>query len=118
MRQPPGPSHVTPDVSKRNSIPVTLRDPLNPPQPETPQKKNEDLPSAPESSSPKKKASATQKATLKKRKEEQQAQLHTYAASLFSELNLTVFKNGLPLDTKLNWNKRLLTTAGRAKWHR
>ncbi|RXW18447.1 hypothetical protein EST38_g7416 [Candolleomyces aberdarensis] len=117
MRQPPPQSPVT-NVFKRVSIPITSRDPLNAPQPETPQRKNADLPTAPESSSPKKKASGTQRVTLKKRKEEQQAQLHSYAASFFRELNLTVFKSGLPVDTKLNWNKRLLTTAGRAKWHR
>ncbi|KAF8633981.1 hypothetical protein AX15_001158 [Amanita polypyramis BW_CC] len=41
-----------------------------------------------------------------------------YAEELFSELNGAVFKDKLPKDTKLTWNKRLLTTAGRAKWHR
>ncbi|KAK2461725.1 hypothetical protein APHAL10511_006188 [Amanita phalloides] len=41
-----------------------------------------------------------------------------YAEELFSELNNAVFKNGLPMDTKLTWNKRLLTTAGRANWRR
>jgi thioester reductase-like protein len=40
-----------------------------------------------------------------------------YAQVLFTELNHVVFGDGLPKDTKLNWNKRLLTTAGRAKWH-
>ncbi|KAF8060981.1 SprT-like family-domain-containing protein [Lyophyllum atratum] len=30
----------------------------------------------------------------------------------------SVFKNGVPKDTKLNWSKRLLTTAGKARWHR
>lgn len=41
-----------------------------------------------------------------------------YAQELFTELNAFVFKNKLPQDTKLNWNKRLLTTAGRAKYRR
>ncbi|KAG5715917.1 HMG box-containing protein C19G7.04 [Termitomyces sp. T112] len=41
-----------------------------------------------------------------------------YAQKLFEELNRSVFENKLPKETKLNWNKRLLTTAGRAKWHR
>ncbi|KAG6820346.1 hypothetical protein H0H93_001791 [Arthromyces matolae] len=42
----------------------------------------------------------------------------SYAQKLFEELNRSVFENKLPTDTKLNWSKRLLTTAGRAKWHR
>lgn len=42
----------------------------------------------------------------------------TYARSLFEELNRSVFEDKLPKETKLNWSKRLLTTAGRAKWHR
>ncbi|PFH54709.1 hypothetical protein AMATHDRAFT_135041 [Amanita thiersii Skay4041] len=41
-----------------------------------------------------------------------------YAEDLFRELNRVTFKGNLPEDTKLIWNKRLLTTAGRAKWHR
>jgi len=44
--------------------------------------------------------------------------LALYAQELFVELNRLVFKDGLPTNTKLNWNKRLLTTAGRARWHR
>ncbi|KAG2146512.1 SprT-like family-domain-containing protein [Suillus bovinus] len=53
-----------------------------------------------------------------RRKAEEQARREKYAAQLFEELNSTIFNNGLPRETKLNWNKRLLTTAGRAKWHR
>ncbi|KAF8349845.1 SprT-like family-domain-containing protein, partial [Amanita rubescens] len=41
-----------------------------------------------------------------------------YAEDLFSELNEEVFKSSLPKETKLTWNKRLLTTAGRASWRR
>ncbi|KAG2754506.1 hypothetical protein P692DRAFT_20854246 [Suillus brevipes Sb2] len=51
-------------------------------------------------------------------KAEEQTRREKYAAQLFEELNSTIFNNGLPIETKLNWNKRLLTTAGRAKWHR
>ncbi|KAL0950591.1 hypothetical protein HGRIS_007383 [Hohenbuehelia grisea] len=40
-----------------------------------------------------------------------------YAEELFKDLNETVFKDALPKDTQLNWSKRLLTTAGRARWH-
>ncbi|KAF8912916.1 SprT-like family-domain-containing protein [Gymnopilus junonius] len=49
-------------------------------------------------------------AELKRRKE--------FAQILFTDLNQLVFKQGLPANTQLNWNKRLLTTAGRAKFHR
>jgi hypothetical protein len=48
----------------------------------------------------------------------EQARREQYAQSLFDELNRDVFGGALPAETKLNWNKRLLTTAGRAKWHR
>ena len=48
----------------------------------------------------------------------EQARREQYAKRLFTELNQVVFKEGLPKETKLVWNKRLLTTAGRAKWHR
>jgi hypothetical protein len=48
----------------------------------------------------------------------EQQRRHDYAQQLFDELNASIFKGGLPNDTALNWNKRLLTTAGRAKWHR
>ncbi|KAF8665092.1 hypothetical protein AX16_000560 [Volvariella volvacea WC 439] len=48
----------------------------------------------------------------------ERARREAYAQQLFDELNKTVFGNELPSDTKLMWNKRLLTTAGRAKWNR
>lgn len=54
----------------------------------------------------------------KQGKAEEQGRREKYAAQLFEELNSTIFDNGLPRETKLNWNKRLLTTAGRAKWHK
>ncbi|OAX44842.1 hypothetical protein K503DRAFT_764726 [Rhizopogon vinicolor AM-OR11-026] len=51
-------------------------------------------------------------------KAEEQARREKYAEKLFAELNSTIFNDGLPRETKLNWNKRLLTTAGRARWHK
>ncbi|EIW86403.1 hypothetical protein CONPUDRAFT_46822 [Coniophora puteana RWD-64-598 SS2] len=48
----------------------------------------------------------------------EQARRESYATQLFNDLNQTVFSGGLPSKTKLVWSKRLLTTAGRAKWHR
>ena len=41
-----------------------------------------------------------------------------YAQQLFDELNEAVFKSALPKETKLSWNKRLLTTTGRAGWRK
>lgn len=49
--------------------------------------------------------------------ETEQSRREAYAQQLFDELNASVFGSGLP-HVKLVWNKRLLTTAGRAKWHR
>jgi len=48
----------------------------------------------------------------------QQAERAAYAQTLFDELNRTVFAGGLPVETALIWSNRLLTTAGRARWHR
>jgi hypothetical protein len=49
--------------------------------------------------------------------EAEQSRREGYAQALFDDLNATVFSNELPA-VKLVWSKRLLTTAGRAKWHR
>ncbi|KAH9060692.1 SprT-like family-domain-containing protein [Lactarius vividus] len=48
----------------------------------------------------------------------EQAERAAYAQSLFDDLNLSVFDGGLPATTTLVWSNRLLTTAGRARWHR
>lgn len=48
----------------------------------------------------------------------EQAERAAYAESLFDELNRGVFAGGLPVETSLVWSNRLLTTAGRARWHR
>jgi hypothetical protein len=56
--------------------------------------------------------------TKKVKAEAEAARLESYAEILFSELNKAVFQNKLPQSTKLVWSKRLLTTAGKAKWHR
>jgi hypothetical protein len=48
----------------------------------------------------------------------EQAERAAYAQSLFDELNRAVFASGLPVETSLIWSNRLLTTAGRARWHR
>ncbi|KAH9486658.1 HMG box-containing protein C19G7.04 [Psilocybe cubensis] len=56
--------------------------------------------------------------TKKAQLEAEQRRLHAYAQQLFNDLNKYVFNQQLPEGTLLNWNKRLLTTAGRAKYHR
>jgi hypothetical protein len=48
----------------------------------------------------------------------EQEERAAYAESLFGELNRSVFAGGLPVETTLTWSNRLLTTAGRARWHR
>lgn len=60
----------------------------------------------------------TKRMTKKELERQKQAQLESYAQNLFNDLNKTVFNNQLPADTALLWNKRLLTTAGKARWHR
>jgi SprT-like family len=70
------------------------------------------------STTPKKPRTGAPRTSKKKAREEEQARLRQEADILFKELNRTIFAGGLPEETKLNWNKRLLTTAGRAKWHR
>ncbi|EJF58453.1 SprT-like family-domain-containing protein [Dichomitus squalens] len=55
----------------------------------------------------------TKKALLQLELERRRA----YAQTFFNELNESVFAGGIPANTELQWNKRLLTTAGRAHWH-
>ena len=57
----------------------------------------------------------TSKKALMQAEQEEHA---AYAQSLFDELNRMVFAGGLPVETTLVWSNRLLTTAGRARWHR
>jgi hypothetical protein len=56
--------------------------------------------------------------TSKARAVTEQKEREEYAQQFFDDLNKTVFGDGLPSDTKLDWNVRLLTTAGRARWHK
>ncbi|KAH7929391.1 hypothetical protein BV22DRAFT_1116952 [Leucogyrophana mollusca] len=60
----------------------------------------------------------TPRITKKAQAAAEQARREKYASEPFVELNRTVFNGGLPKETKLNWSKRLLTTAGKARWHR
>lgn len=75
-----------------------------------------DTPSRP-ANDPVKKGKAP-RVTKKALREAEQARREKYAEELFEELNTSVFNDGLPKETKLNWSNRLLTTAGRAKWRR
>ncbi|KIJ68615.1 hypothetical protein HYDPIDRAFT_106831 [Hydnomerulius pinastri MD-312] len=68
--------------------------------------------------SPSKSAAKQPRISKKAQVAEDQARRERYATELFAELNRTVFGDGLPRETQLEWSKRLLTTAGRARWHR
>ncbi|KAG6857641.1 hypothetical protein H0H87_010209 [Tephrocybe sp. NHM501043] len=59
----------------------------------------------------------TPRISKKAQAEAEQERRVLYAQQLFQELNHSVFDDKLPKETKLIWSKRLLTTAGRAKWH-
>ncbi|KAH9921399.1 SprT-like family-domain-containing protein [Fomitopsis serialis] len=48
----------------------------------------------------------------------EQQRRERYANTFFDEMNRLVFGHGLPSKTELKWSKRLLTTAGKANWHR
>ncbi|PAV21792.1 hypothetical protein PNOK_0174900 [Pyrrhoderma noxium] len=59
----------------------------------------------------------TQKA-IKEIEKQKEELLVEYAKNLFIELNASVFEGRLSENTDLQWNKRLQSTAGRAKWRR
>jgi hypothetical protein len=67
-------------------------------------------------------ASSTPRGSKGTSKQAQEAakrkELEEYAQQFFDDINQNVLGNGLPADTKLVWNVRLLTTAGRARWHK
>ncbi|KAI1786310.1 SprT-like family-domain-containing protein [Ganoderma leucocontextum] len=60
----------------------------------------------------------TPRMTKKALHERELERRRTYAQAFFDELNKLIFGGGIPASTELQWNKRLLTTAGRAHWHR
>ncbi|KAK7468505.1 hypothetical protein VKT23_003011 [Stygiomarasmius scandens] len=68
-------------------------------------------------------AASTSTSPMKKRtsakakREERLNELKEYAEKLYDELNQKIFGKKLP-DAPLQWNTRLLTTAGKAQWHR
>lgn len=77
-----------------------------------------DAPAVQRVSKPKTVAKTTRSNTKKARMEAELLRRQKYAQEIFDDLNRSVFKEGLPASTKLVWNKRLLTTAGKAKYHR
>ncbi|PIL30889.1 hypothetical protein GSI_07058 [Ganoderma sinense ZZ0214-1] len=60
----------------------------------------------------------TPRMTKKALHERELERRRAYAQAFFEELNRSIFVGGIPAGTELQWNKRLLTTAGRAHWHR
>jgi hypothetical protein len=75
-------------------------------------------PKTPLKAKPKSTPAKTPRTSKKAQALAEQAERATYAQSLFDELNRGVFAGGLPVETTLIWSNRLLTTAGRARWHR
>ena len=61
--------------------------------------------------------SPTKRKSKKALEQEKHERLARYAQELFHELNAACFRNELPAETAIIWNKRLAQTAGRAKWH-
>ncbi|KZT06217.1 uncharacterized protein LAESUDRAFT_653810 [Laetiporus sulphureus 93-53] len=64
------------------------------------------------------KAGKTPRRTQKAMRDAEQARREAFARALFEDLNRTIFGEKIPATTQLTWNKRLLTTAGRARWHK
>ncbi len=60
----------------------------------------------------------TPRMTKKALHERELERRRAYAQAFFEELNKSIFGGGIPTSTELQWSKRLLTTAGRAQWHR
>jgi len=75
-------------------------------------------PKTPLKAKPKSTPAKTPRTSKKAQALAEQAERASYAQSLFDELNRGVFAGGLPVETTLIWSNRLLTTAGRARWHR
>lgn len=75
-------------------------------------------PSTPTGRSTKKTSTKTPRVTKRAAAAAEHARLDKYAHDLFAELNRAVFDGGIPKETKLMWNSRLLTTAGKARWQR
>ncbi|CCM01310.1 uncharacterized protein FIBRA_03359 [Fibroporia radiculosa] len=69
-------------------------------------------------STPQKKTGRPPRLTKKALAAAEQARRESYARELFDELNHEIFEGGIPSETQLKWSNRLLTTAGRARWHR
>ena len=67
---------------------------------------------------PSKSSSKAPRMTKKALQEIELQRRRAYAQTFFNDMNETVFDGGIPAGTKLEWNKRLLTTAGRAHWHK
>lgn len=75
-------------------------------------------PKTPLKAKPKSTPAKTPRTSKKAQALAEQTERAAYAQSLFDELNRGVFAGGLPVETTLTWSNRLLTTAGRARWHR
>lgn len=104
-----------PDDSVFIPSPFRVPGPVSPstPTPNTPASK-----ARPPSKSAMSSAAKTPRTSKKALALAEQAERAAYAQSLFDDLNRSVFGGCLPETTTLVWSNRLLTTAGRARWHR
>ncbi|KAH9993362.1 SprT-like family-domain-containing protein [Russula vinacea] len=104
-------THVADDVDVDADRPVPTPLPAHAAVKET-------TPKTPIKATPKSTPAKTPRTSKKALALAEQGERATYAQSLFEELNRSVFAGGLPVETTLIWSNRLLTTAGRARWHR
>jgi hypothetical protein len=101
------------DPLRPAQTPLTMARARRPPENAPPEAT---LPKTPLSA--KRKGARTPRTSKKELAQAEHAERAAYAQSLFGELNRTAFAGGLPVETTLVWSNRLLTTAGRARWHR
>ncbi|KAJ8091326.1 hypothetical protein AAF712_013577 [Marasmius tenuissimus] len=93
------------------SNPATPAKKKGPKLPETPT-------AAPAANTPTQGSQRKPRVSKKVLEETRLAQLFEYAQNFFHEMNAAVFGNGLPQQTQLSWNKKLYTTAGKARWNK
>ncbi|KAL0576381.1 hypothetical protein V5O48_005602 [Marasmius crinis-equi] len=80
--------------------------------------KSSEKSATPSTNTPTQASPSKRKPSKKALEEARLTALFEYAQNFFHEINAAVFGNGLPRQTELIWNKKLLTTAGKAKWNK
>ncbi|KAK1215424.1 hypothetical protein PQX77_021963 [Marasmius sp. AFHP31] len=108
---PQVPQVRVPSTSGSASTPATPAKKKGPKLPETPT-------ATPAANMPTQGSQRKPRVSKKVLEETRLAQLFEYAQNFFHEMNAAVFGNGLPQQTQLSWNKKLYTTAGKARWNK